>query len=79
MYLRLNTQNFEKPLKPIVIFKDDPYDGFEIHLPPELVPYLTMDDIAQDRHKLIEYACEAALTNPYMMYVKDRMELIFSD
>lgn len=78
MNRRFSMKHFSKPLTPIFIHKDDPDEGFVIHVPWELVPYLTMD-IGRDKKKLLKYANEAAVTDPYMKYVAERMELVFSD
>ena len=78
MSRRFNMKNFSKPLEPIFIHKDAPEEGFKIHVPYELLPYLTMD-VARDKKKLLTYANEAALNDPYMKYVSERMELVLDD
>ena len=75
---RFNMKNFSTPLEPIFIHKDDPDEGFKIHVPYELLPHLTMN-IRRDKKKLLTYANKAALNDPYMKYVAERMELVLDD
>ena len=54
---RFSMKHFSKPLTPIFIHKDDPDEGFVIHVPWELVPYLTMD-VAHDTQNLLTHSEE---------------------